>query len=224
MNLDPRTIIIMNIIGTLLMSLSLFAISRGHLAQIQGVKRWSAATLVQSIGWLVVGALRGILPDFISIVVGNALLLLSIAFYFNIIAEFKNKLIPTFWAFSLVGFEAILLSYFLLVTPNAAARIVIISSCTSVLMLMGGYYLLFERGKRPISHTLTGSMFALCGVLLAVRCIYSLVWDTVPNQLPFGYHPLGSINYLTFFITSIMLTFGFVLMCNDKYIIDRKQR
>ena len=213
----------MNIVGSFLMSISLFGISRGHLAQISGIKKWAVATMLQSIGWLIVGALRGIIPDFISVVVGNALLLITIALYFNIIAEFKNKRVPTYFEYLIVGLEVIVITYFLIITPNVAIRIAVISAFTGFLMFAGSYLLLSKSNDRPFSHVLTGSFFFICGLLLTIRCVDSLIWDTSPDQIPFANHPLGSINYFTFYITSVMLTFGFILMCNDKYIRERKQ-
>jgi PAS domain S-box-containing protein len=91
-------------------------------------------------------------------------------------------------------------------------------------MFASSFILLFDKSKQPFSHSLTGGLFLICGLLLLLRSITSIVWDTEPVQLPFVNHPMGSINYLTFYIMSVMLTFGFVLMCNDRYINERDQK
>lgn len=222
MNFDPKTLIMMNIIGTLLMSLSLFAVSKGYLAQIKGVTKWATATLIQSFGWLIMGALRGIVPDFISIVIGNGLLLLCLVLYFNILAEFINKVVYNFWLYLLLGLEVALLTYFVLVTPNTAARIAIISGSSALLLFANSYILFFGNKNRTASHLLTATMFTIGGFILSIRCFYSLVIAPDPNQSPFAPNLIHSFTFLTFFITSVMLTFCFILMCNDKYIIERK--
>ena len=79
MSLDPVTIISITIISSLLMGISLLVVSRGYLGQIQGITKWAFATLLQCLGWITLAALRGLIPDIISIVLGNALILLSLA-------------------------------------------------------------------------------------------------------------------------------------------------
>lgn len=223
MHFDPRTVMMMNLIGTLLMSVSLYAVSRGYLAPIKGITKWATATLLQSLGWFITGALRGTIPDILSIVVGNGLILLSIGLYFNIIAEFNKKQISKFWIYVVVGFEAVILIYFTNIYPNVAVRIATISACTAILMFSSGYILFLTKNHRPISHSLAGSMFVFCGTILTVRFFNTLFINNDPNQDPFGQHPLQDISYFTFYITSVMLTFSFILMCNDRYITQLKE-
>jgi CheY-like chemotaxis protein/nitrogen-specific signal transduction histidine kinase len=220
-SLDPRTIMMMNVIGTLLMGLSLFVVSRGYLGQIKGVNEWAVATLIQSLGWLIAGALRGSIPDIISIVLGNGLILLCLGLYFNIIGKFNKWNFNNLWVYILIGLSVLALVYFTAIGPNVAKRIAIMSLSSAILMLATSY-ILFSQKNRPVSNTLTGSMFALCAFILIMRGIYCFTIDTDPNQLPFGPHPMQNISYLTFFITSVMLTFCFVLMCNDNYMNQRK--
>jgi hypothetical protein len=64
MNLDPRTVVILTVLSTLLMSIGLFAVARGYLAEMRGIRRWAGGTLLQSIGWILL-ALMGVVPSFI---------------------------------------------------------------------------------------------------------------------------------------------------------------
>ncbi|MES2286155.1 MAG: response regulator [Bacteroidota bacterium] len=212
-----------NIIGTLLMSLSLFIVSRGYLGQIKGLIKWAAATGIQCIGWFFLSALRGAVPDLISIVVGNCLLLLSLGLYSNILAEFNNKPPRRFLTYLLVSLAAIILAYFVLIRPDVSSRIVIISGGSAIFLFASSYILLSTKGHRPVSHLLTAILFTICGTILTFRFFYTLIADPNPGQTPFGTYPMQNISFLTFFIISVMLTFGFVLMCNDRYILERKQ-
>lgn len=223
MTLDPQTIIMMNIIGTLLMSISLFVVSRGYLAQIKGVTKWATATMIQSFGWLFVGALRGIVPEVISVVLGNGLLLLCLGLYLNIFEEFSNKKIHNFWVFLIIALEAIALSYFVLISPNVAARIIVNSVGPALLMFACGYVLFSNKSNRPASHLLMASFSTFCGFFMILRAFYTLLVNSDPNQLPFDARPIHSLTFLTFFITSVILSFCFILMCNDRYISERKQ-
>lgn len=223
MNFDAKTIVMMNIIGTLLMSISLFVVSRGYLAHIKGVTKWAVATLIQSIGWIIVAVLRDVVPDVISIVVGNSLTLLSLGLYFNILVEFNNKTVRPFWVYILVGIEAIILTYFVLVDPDVSARISVISGFAALFMFASSYILLVHKSYRPVSHLLTAVLFAICAIILSIRSVYTLIAETNLNQMPFGVYPMQNFAFLTFYVTSVMLTFSFVLMCNERYIFERKQ-
>lgn len=220
-SLDPRTIMVMNIIGTLLMGLSLFVVTRGYLGQIKGIHKWAIATLLQSLGWLVVGGLRGVIPDVISIAGGNCLILISLSLYYVIISNFNGRSVKNLWIYAHIALNVIVLSYYTLALPDVAIRITIISASSAVFMFASSYVLFFNKQYRPYSHILTGILFAACASILAMRSIYTISLDNYPVQDPFAPHPLQDISYLTFFITSVMLTFCFVLMCNDRYIHER---
>ncbi len=222
MSLDPVTIISITIISSLLMGISLLVVSRGYLGQIQGITKWAFATLLQCLGWITLAALRGLIPDIISIVLGNALILLSLAMYFNILAAFKNYTISSFWSYSLVGLEMAALSYFVLITPDVSKRIVIISVFGALIMFASSYILFSKRDKQVSSDSFAGWLFAGCAVIITIRCINSLFWDTDPNQAPFGPHPVQGFSYITFYLMSVFLTFSFILMCAEKYINGRK--
>jgi|GEM_PF-2698067 len=223
MSLDPKTIIMMNIVSALLMSISLFIVSLGYLGQIKGVAKWAIATLIQSIGWFILSVLRGIIPEIFSVVIGNGLLLLSLGLYFNILAQFNNKKVRGILVYLLVGLEAAMLAYFVLVTPDVNIRIGIVSGASALLMFASSYILLSKRDNRSASHLLMATLFIICASIWAIRSVYTIAMDGNSIQLPFGVYPMQNISYLTFFITSVMLTFGFVLMCNDKYISERKK-
>lgn len=212
----------MNTIGTLLMGTSLLAVSRGYLAQVKGVNNWAVATLLQSMGWLIVGVLRGTLPDIVSIIIGNGFILLSLGLYFNVISKFNGKTSSNTWVYIVIALTLAILAYNTLIVPDIARRIAAVSLCGALLMYASSFILFFDK-NRTTSNILTAVMFALCASILTARCVFSLTIDTNPEQQPFGPHPMQNISYLTFFITSVMLTFCFVLMCNDRYISQRKQ-
>jgi signal transduction histidine kinase/CheY-like chemotaxis protein len=223
LDLDPPTIMAMTIVGTLLMGVSLVVVSRGYLSQIKAVKEWGAATLIQTLGWLVVGALRGIIPDVISVVLGNALILLCLGSYMRIIIKQSHKVDCRNCVYAAVLLEAIILFYFVEIKPNVAIRIAIISLFCAVSMYISAIVLFRSKEFRPLSHIVTACTFLLCGIILTVRVFNSLFIDTDPVQQPFGHHSMNQIGYLTFYIISVMLTFGFILMCNDKYNAEREK-
>lgn len=221
-SLDPRTIMVMNIIGTLLMGLSLFVVTRGYLGEIKGIHKWAVATLLQSLGWLVTGGLRGVIPDVISITAGSCFILVSLSLYYIIISNFNGRSVKPLWIYTLIALNAGVLSYYTIAAPNLAMRIAILSASSAVFMFASSFVLFFNKQYRPYSHILTAVLFAVCAIILAARSVYTLLLlDNYPIKNPFDPHPLQDISYLTFFVTSVMLTFSFVLMCNDRYIYER---
>lgn len=223
MNLDPRTIIFLIIIGTMLMGGGLMVVARGYLGEIQGASRWAKATLIQSLGWIVVGALRGVLPDVVSIVVGNGLILLSLVWYLFILAEFKNKRIHSSWLYALIIAQTALLTYFATVSPNITARHIVISMSSAAVMLKSLQILLSGRTSRIASHIFTASLFSLCGSFMVARAIYYLASKHDANEAPYGLNTVNDVSYLIFYVLAVMLTYGFVLMCNDRYVSQQKQ-
>lgn len=227
MNLDPRTLILITIIGAFLMSGGLFAVTRGYLGEIPELSRWARATVLQALGWTVFGILRGVIPEVFSAVVGNGLVMLSLALYLQIIARFTHRNPPRRWPYVLVLIQCLLLVYFVAFKPNLAARIIINSLSSAILMLNCAYMLLSksprQTGMRPASHSFTATIFAICGSFLVIRANYYLFWFQDNNQQLLGLSLINDISYLCFYISTVAITFGFVLMCNDRYIIEQKQ-
>ncbi|HTJ49270.1 MAG TPA: PAS domain S-box protein [Cyclobacteriaceae bacterium] len=221
MGLDPRTIIFINIIGTLLMSIGLLAVSRGHMAQVRGIKYWAIATLIQTMGWMLLG-LRGVIPDYISITVANTLNVLSLALYCKILLRFIYQ-IDSNWMFIPVVLNFIALSYFVMTTTSVAPRIIAISLCVAVLMFASSYILFSKYHERSVTQLFLGTVFAIGGAIMTFRVIYYSLGIPDPNQLAFQHTVEQDISYLTFYVMAVMLTFGFLLICNDKYVAEFNQ-
>jgi two-component system sensor histidine kinase BarA len=216
MNLDPRTVVILTVLSTLFMSISLFAVARGYLAEMRGVRRWASGTLLQSIGWIFL-ALLGVIPSFVA-ELGSPLIMLGLALYFDALLAFKQPASKVRWVYVVVALNLAAIYYFLLLVPDMSARIVV-ASATGALLMFASARLLFLGGisKQPISHSMTGSLFAVCSVVLLVRAIYYLLWNTSPDQSAFEHNIVQDIAFLTFFLAGVVSPFTFILMCNDRY-------
>ncbi len=219
--LDLHTVIFLIVGGEFIISSALFALARGRLGETDALHRWAMATLANGAGWAFFGLLRGVVPDLLSILVGNGLLVLSLGLYLTIVAELVGRRIPLSWTVGLVAAQSALLAYFTLVTPQVAARIVVASACGAGLMVATGRVLLAGRPNRPVSDTLTAWMFLANGSLLVARLLYFLLWNNQANQSPIASGPVNNVMYSGFFITGIVLHFGFLMMLNDRYELRR---
>lgn len=223
MNLDIRTIFIAIIIGGLLMTAGLFSVSRGYLGQVRGVSRWATATLIQTVGWIILGALRGVIPDVVSIVLGNALIELALALYLIILADFNNKPLRPVLFYCVIIVTSSLNFYFSAIDENLNVRIIIISTVASILTLKSVHVLTAPKAIRHPSHTFTLCLYMFCGGFMAFRAVYYIVVWPDPNQAAYASSAINDASYLICYIFAVMLTFGFVLMCNERYIFQQKK-
>jgi hypothetical protein len=69
--LDPKTVLVIIVLGSLSMSIGLLIASFGYLKQAAEVRGWAWANLFLTGGWLWVGPLRDFIPVPISIIAGN---------------------------------------------------------------------------------------------------------------------------------------------------------
>jgi PAS domain S-box-containing protein len=222
LNIDPRTIVFIIIISTMMMSISLLSVWKVYFSRIRSVRRWAVAIFLESLGWLFY-AFRGYIPDFLSIILANTLIILSLAIFFNVLAEFNYYKIKKYWAYVIVSFDFFFLMYFTYVHRDYTARIGSQSVTSAALMLATAYILLSKRRARPSSHLFTGIMFLIGGLILASRILVFMRIHSQPDEGVFAHNTLQDISYVSFYIMAVMLSFGFILMCNDRYVLENNR-
>jgi signal transduction histidine kinase len=222
MYLDPRTIIIVNIVGSLLMSAGLYLVSRTYLTQMNSIRRWAIASLWHCLGW-VLYALRGNAPDVVTIILAQAILLFSLAQYFNILAHFTRRKVSPYFAYTVVLLATLGLAYFLFLVPNVFGRIVVMSVASALLMFACAYVLVKKAGKIPASYQLTAAMFAVPAGIILGRVGYYLFADNWQNINVLAQGTVQSITFLNSYVAAVIITYGFLLMSNDRYIEENKR-
>lgn len=228
MKLDPKTIILTIIVGNLLMSCGLYLIARVYAGQMLGVSRWARACLIQAMGWIVVGALRGVLPDVLSIVLGQVLILTALIIYLQVFAELTQQSVAKRWRYLPIGFEVLGLTYFSVVSIDLPARIAVISLACGVVMCKTIHVLLHAprsasgvKSALSVTRKFTAGLYAVCAGVMIGRTIYYFLWQPKLPVLPFSQNAMNDASYIVFYVFSTMLTFGFLLMCNDRYIAEQ---
>ncbi len=222
MKLDPKSIMFAIIIGNLLMSFGLYLLAHVYVGQVQGVLRWSRACVIQATGWIVVGALRGVIPDVISIVLGQVLILTALLMYLTVLADFTQQTLAKQWIILPITAEIIGLSFFTVVELDLPARVAIISMCCGAVMCKTIAVLLKKTSpSSSISSKFTASLYLMCASYMIFRALYYFVVQPKVPQLPFAQNTINDISYIIFFIFAVMLTFGFVLMCTERYITQQ---
>lgn len=223
LHLDPRTIVFFNFIGATLVSLGILSLSRSYFSHIRSLRYWSYATLMQAIGWILV-ALRNMIPDFLSIVLANIFILSSLASYFNILAKFKHIRIKLWWSFVPVFFTFFTLIYFTYISPDLSKRVICVSVISSIMML-ASFIILFYKSytEKKYAHRFTGFLFGYCASILFVRAIATAYLSPNKDEYLFEGNLINDLLYTSYFINSIFISFGFILMCTDWYLEKKKQ-
>ena len=222
MNLDPKTIVVINSLGSLIMSIGMFAVSRSYLKEIGGIQRWAFASFLHSFGWIFLG-LRGIVPDYVTLLLASTCLLSSLGIFHDVIARFVKHKIRYKWKTIWICTVMVVLVYYNYVQPDISIRTATVSLGASVLLAASAQLLLFRQRKQPLSYFITGFIFLIPAVVFGVRAVYFYFFNTNPVQHVFDQNIMQTIVFLTTFIASVMLTFGFLLMSSDTYFYERKK-
>ena len=198
MNIDPKTIIIINLIGSFCTGLGLYFASRGQLGRLKEVRNWAFATLIQCAGWLVYGVLRNILPYHLSLIVGNLLLTFSLLYYYNIILVFFRK--KSIWKISFVILLFELIALLLLVIDDSpqSYKVSLVSLIGCVPLLGSAYEIFQTKAHRSKSNVYTGVLFSILGSFLVFRSIYYLTGDIKPDESIFWKSAIQDITFLLF--------------------------
>ncbi len=223
MHIDPFSIIVFTIIISLMMSAGLFVVSRNYLTDVKGICYWAKALFLMGIGWSLT-ALYGIIPHFFSMIIGTALALIAIVLYFRALAEFKEIKVSLRWLYIVVTISFLAHIYFVLINFNIAAKIVVTSLSVAVLLLANSILLLTKQHTtRPRSHQVTAAFFGFASGVYVIRAFYYLIWNTQPEQFLFQHNIIQDLAYLTNAVFIVGTTFGFGLMCNEKYFDEKNQ-
>jgi signal transduction histidine kinase len=96
------------------------------------------------------------------------------------------------------------------------------SVLVALVMFACSYLLLRYRIKKNLPKAFAGYMLVFCGTLMLV-CVFVIVMPSSGhNNYLLAINDFNNILYVSYFITSTVITFGFVLICNDSYLDERR--
>jgi len=183
----------------------------------KGVRTALFGNLSLAIGFALL-LFHGSLPDFLTIVVGNTLTLVSPGLHYIAISRFIGKQYNKAFVIFAITITATLLTYFRFVTNNIGIRIIIVSFCGAFFVSIIAYKLWQARhAPYRFSIRLTSIPFVAYGILLVIRLITTII--SPPNAL-FTHTPIEAANYLLLFALSFLWSIGFILMVSQRLQID----
>lgn len=212
MNLDPRSMIAMAGFMAAVMAIVLVFMRRHYPPSIRGVGAWAAATLL----WLtstVLFGMRGLVPDWLSLVMANQLLVLGTVTYYMGTRSFMGQ--PTTWRpwnWLMAGTTLvfIVLTYAL---PHYALRVGFFTA------VMGGIYIvqlrfMLRHGGRNFPVRLVELVLLLHLAILAVRLVFILTGNAGADLMEPSL--LQTVYIGAYVITVLLLSIGAVLMATDR--------
>lgn len=212
MGLDPRSIILLSGVMGLLLAVVLLFLRLSYPKSIRGLGWWAAAPAVSFVSTLLFAA-RGQIPDLVSVVAANGLLLTGIAmFYFG--ARHFFGLAPAYRSrMGLILVVLPVLAWYTLVEPSFTARILIVSLLWASTQLSLAV-LIWRHGPEVFSTRFTVVVLLIHTGTLVLRFLSA--WLPLPDE-----HLLDPTRVQTLYVVMnalfiVALGVGLILMASDR--------
>lgn len=211
-SLDPRSLIAMGALMTVLMTAILVLLRRHYPPHIRGLGDWAAASSVWLLASFLFGC-RGQLPASWAMVLANSLLLQGAIFYCMGCRRFYGHVRQwRLWAAVLLA-ETLAFSWFTYARPSFGMQLVVITAS-----MLGTYgatlYFLLRHGDRRLPQHLVELVLGLHMAVLVLRLVTASAGHSGDNLLqPSLYQNLYVGSYV---LTVLLLTVGAVLMASDR--------
>lgn len=217
MNLDPRTLLFALILCNALMVLSLFlaASSRNKDGERDGMGKWAAAILLETLTWTLVAA-RGHIPDAFSIIVANALKAGAHALILAAICEFQRRALPRWQYFAPVALTLVLAT---ILVDDIRGRFIWVGLVYAFQMVLVARALWSDpetRAGRAWRLLFGGA--AMIVLVLGLRAFVALSGqgELAQPQTAGAPHWVQIISFVAVMATALLGSIGFVLMVKER--------
>lgn len=213
MSIDVRTLIVVHALISLALAVLMIVFWRGHRST-PGLGEWTLGTALLGVG-ILGGGLRGVIPDFLSIVVANVVAVISLAAFWNGIRLFDGR--PGRWTGALLATAGVaaFLIHRTYIENDILDRIIVISAVLSVACQLCAYELL--RGPvRTIRAPamLAALLFLAVASTLAFRAVSTMVSPPEPDM--FAPTAAQSIHFLVSLISKILVVVSLLMMAAQR--------
>jgi len=210
--LDLRTIILMTGILGLLLSMVLLFLRLSYPPSIKGLTLWAAGPALSFAATVLLGW-RGVIPDWVSIVGANVLLLMGVAFYYFGTQRFFGVAVSWRRWLGVILAAVPLLVWAGLIQPNFTARVLLVTALWIGMQSMLTV-LIWRQGKEIFSTRYTVVVLLVHVAVLVLRFLTALL------PLP-GENLLEPSRIQTLYISAnaciiLALNIGLILMASDR--------
>ena len=218
--LDMKTVIFSYLLIHTMCTIVVWALWRTNRQRYAGLSFWLATYALQFSG-LTLLLLRGVAPDFISVVASDTLIVAGIVLLREGLGRFLDKKGAAAHDWALLALFAFLQFYFSLQHPSMAARNLSINAILLILSLECVWTLVKDTPP-ALRHAAKAPALALTALaaLSLTRIIYSIHFPIEGNFFDVtGIHALMVMSYL---FLAAGLTFGLFLMVNHRLLEDTR--
>lgn len=188
----------------------------------ESMKTWGRVHIISATGWALIAS-RGFFPEGLSILLGNSCLLLAQTEIIEAFRSFDHRLPARHWTIPAVLGAMLPVAYYLLYTDIPAYRILIISLLSALLHAAAAVHLksvdetAITKGRLITSLGLWG-----LSVLFVVRALFILATSPVMNS-GLESSPLESLIFGAGIFGMALVSYGFLIMCNEKFNSELKR-
>lgn len=175
---DIKTLLLVNLIVNLLSSFTMGVIWYQYQSRFSGLKIILFSTILSSSGIFLI-LLRGIIPDYVAIVVANTLLITGLLVLFIGLETFTGKKGPQIQNYFFLFIYFVAVSYFYLITPSMGMREIFLAFFT-VIFDIQICWLIF----RKVSPTLR-PVVRIIGLVMICHLVFSLILLGIELIIPF---------------------------------------
>ena len=216
MPLDIRTMIATGAGLGVLTALSMRYVLRGFPGMLgPSMREWMLGIALQATSWALT-TVRGSIPDFVSVVVANALLSIGYALLVDAVRRFVGLRAGHRLLFVLVLASICVQIYFSYAVPSTRIRILIGSTLFAALLPLALFPLFAAyRESRNRSYLLTAAAFAILLATMLARVAYETL-DERGLTSAFVSTPMQDFVFAVLAFFPVIATLGFLLMCSSR--------
>lgn len=211
--LDLHTLaFILTLITMLLSAAMIFVWSRYK--TYAGFGFWAISNLTAAGGFFLVG-FRGVLPNFLTIIVANALASVSLILSLEGIRRFRGLPDCRFFSICVMALQISLFAYFTYIYNSVNIRIIIISLLMTIVCLRCAFDLIRDASKQ-ISHAYrqVGLIFALSAVVSVFRAIFTYLYSDFNDFFVSDW--VQSLAFAAFILFAIAWAFGYIILNSER--------
>jgi diguanylate cyclase (GGDEF)-like protein/PAS domain S-box-containing protein len=217
--LDMRTVIVLSVIINIICTLFIVQLWRQNRRRFAGMAFWVLDFIFQALA-LVLIILRGAIPNWMSMVLSNTLVIAGAILAFIGLERFVGKKAPQIHNYLLLAFFIIVHSYFILVRPSLEVRnlnlsVVLLLVCFQCLWLL---WRRVEPGLRSLTFWV-GAVFGLYCLVSIVRIVEYFVGVHAEDDY-FHSGAFQTLVLVSYQMLLILLTYGLVLMVNKRLLME----
>ncbi|WP_416401055.1 GGDEF domain-containing protein [Alicycliphilus denitrificans] len=216
LSFDLPTMLLMTVASSVTMAVAIVAVR--HNARKDGLGLWSIALLLHACAYVLL-ALRGRVPDMVSVVLANIVLSGVFALMLAAVLQFQGR-VPRWWQTAVpVAATAVLFTVFV---EHYVARLVIAGMLFSAQLGLS----LWALWRPPQPTPGRGARLIMVGVTLQAVSLMARAALAVGGQMPTaGLLEASPIQFLTFFATFVVVilsSLGMIFMVKDRADADNR--